>query len=76
MNNSMNNFTNFNLNNQNELPQNINNPNNQYPFNNVYFNDPYFRQNLAMMDSSTKIINIINKHNEAQKKYSNIQDDN
>ena len=76
MNNSMNNFTNFNLNNQNELPQNINNPNNQYPFNNIYFNDPYFRQNLAMMDSSTKIINIINKHNEAQKKYSNIQDDN
>lgn len=76
MNNSMNNFTNFNLNNQNELPQNINTPNNQYPFNNVYFNDPYFRQNLAMMDSSTKIINIINKHNEAQKKYSNIQDDN
>ena len=63
MNNSMNNFTNFNLNNQNELPQNINNPNNQYPFNNVYFNDPYFRQNLAMMDSSTKIINIINEKN-------------
>lgn len=67
MNNSMNNFTNFNLNNQNELLQNINNPNNQYPFNNIYFNDPYFRQNLAMMDSSTKIINIINKHNEAKK---------
>lgn len=76
MNNSMNNFNGYNFNNQTELPQNINNSYTQYPFNTTYFTNPDVRYNLAMMESSTKIMNIVNNYNETQKKYSNIQTEN
>ena len=72
----MNNFNGYNFNNQTELPQNINNSNTQYPFNTTYFTNPDVRYNLAMMESSTKIMNIVNNYNETQKKYSNIQTEN